>query len=120
MNLRRRAAAYFAASVLAAGLVTVITPSAAEAHGAMMQPGSRTYLCWQDGIDSTGQIIPVNPACKAATAISGTNVLYNWFSVLRSDGAGRMEASSPTGSSAPAATPTSPASTWPATGRSPT
>ncbi|WP_370879416.1 lytic polysaccharide monooxygenase [Catenuloplanes indicus] len=98
VNFRRRAAAYFAASVLAAGLVTVISPpSAAQAHGAMMRPGSRTYLCWQDGMDSTGQIVPQNSACRAATNISGTNVLYNWFSVLRSDGAGRMEGFIPDG-----------------------
>ena len=97
MNLRRRVGAYVAASILAVGLVTVISPPGAEAHGAMMKPGSRTYLCWQDGIDSTGQIIPQNSACRAATAISGTNVLYNWFSVLRSDGAGRMEGFIPDG-----------------------
>ena len=30
-----------------------------------------------------------NPACAAAVAKSGTNSLYNWFAVLRSDGAGR-------------------------------
>jgi predicted carbohydrate-binding protein with CBM5 and CBM33 domain len=97
VNLRRRVGAYFAASMLAVGLVTVIAPPAAEAHGAMMTPGSRTYLCWQDGLDATGQIIPQNPGCKAATNISGTNVLYNWFSVLRSDGAGRMEGFIPDG-----------------------
>ncbi|WP_033339339.1 lytic polysaccharide monooxygenase [Catenuloplanes japonicus] len=97
MNLRRRVGAYLAASMLAVGLAVVINPSGAEAHGAMMTPGARTYLCWQDGLDSTGQIIPQNSACKAATNISGTNVLYNWFSVLRSDGAGRMEGFIPDG-----------------------
>jgi len=68
-------------------LLLNVTP--AVAHGAMMKPGSRTYLCYIDGHSSTGQIIPQNPACGAAVSQGGTNPLYNWFSVLRSDGAGR-------------------------------
>ena len=54
-----------------------------------MAPGSRTYLCWQDGLSRTGEIKPNNPACSAAVAQSGANSLYNWFSVLRSDAGGR-------------------------------
>jgi predicted carbohydrate-binding protein with CBM5 and CBM33 domain len=61
----------------------------ASAHGAMMVPGSRTFLCWKDGLTPRGNIVPQNPACAAAVATSGDNSLYNWFSVLRSDGAGR-------------------------------
>ncbi|GAA4096155.1 lytic polysaccharide monooxygenase [Actinomadura miaoliensis] len=63
----------------------------------MMVPGSRTYLCWKDGLTSTGAIQPKNPACAAAVAQSGTNSLYNWFAVLRSDGAGRMRGFIPDG-----------------------
>ncbi|WP_093802611.1 lytic polysaccharide monooxygenase [Streptomyces sp. Wb2n-11] len=57
----------------------------------MMQPGSRTFLCWKDGLTPQGNIDPRNPACDAAVTQSGDNSLYNWFSVLRSDGGGRTE-----------------------------
>jgi chitin-binding protein len=69
----------------------------AMAHGAFMQPGSRTFLCWEDGLTSTGEIDPQNPACRAAVAQSGANSLYNWFAVLRSDGAGRTRGFVPDG-----------------------
>jgi predicted carbohydrate-binding protein with CBM5 and CBM33 domain len=62
-----------------------------------MAPGSRTYLCWKDGLNSTGAIVPRNPACAAAVAQSGTTSLYNWFAVLRSDGAGRTSGFIPDG-----------------------
>jgi predicted carbohydrate-binding protein with CBM5 and CBM33 domain len=86
----RRIVKYALVAVLAGAAGTLVAPSVAEAHGAMMAPGSRTYLCWRDGKTSTGQIIPQNPACAAAVAQSGATSLYNWFAVLRSDGAGRM------------------------------
>src|SRR5262245_39984546 len=54
-----------------------------------MFPAARTFMCYQDGIQPNGQIIPSNPACAAAVASTGTTPLYNWFAVLRSDGAGR-------------------------------
>jgi predicted carbohydrate-binding protein with CBM5 and CBM33 domain len=97
VKLLRRAAATAAVAVVAAGIVTVITPSAAQAHGAAMIPGSRTFLCWKDGLSSTGQIIPNNPACSAAVSQGGANTLYNWFSVLRSDAAGRTTGFVPDG-----------------------
>nr|WP_240972157.1 lytic polysaccharide monooxygenase [Microbispora sp. CL1-1] len=75
----------------------VVLASPASAHGAPMMPGSRTYLCWKDGTTSSGAIQPKNPACAAAVAKSGTNALYNWFAVLRSDGAGRMSGFIPDG-----------------------
>lgn len=62
-----------------------------------MKPGSRTFLCWQDGLTDTGESKPVNPACKAAQQVSGTTPFYNWFSVLRSDGAGRTRGFVPDG-----------------------
>jgi predicted carbohydrate-binding protein with CBM5 and CBM33 domain len=86
-----------AVTILATGTAVLIAPTAAGAHGAMMSPGSRTYLCWKDGQSSTGQMIPKNPACVAAVAQSGTNSLYNWFAVLRSDGAGRTSGFIPDG-----------------------
>jgi chitin-binding protein len=62
-----------------------------------MFPGSRTFLCWQDGLRENGQIIPYNPACANAVAQTGTTPLYNWFAVLRSDGAGRTAGFIPDG-----------------------
>jgi chitin-binding protein len=72
---------------VAALVATLFVASPASAHGAMMIPGSRTFLCYQDGITSTGQIVPRNPACQAAVAQSGTTPLYNWFAVGNRAGA---------------------------------
>ncbi len=75
----------------------LLNVSPASAHGAMMKPGSRTYLCWKDGRSQYGNIIPINPACGAAQAKGGDNAFYNWFSVLRSDGDGRTRGFIPDG-----------------------
>ncbi|GAA2876758.1 lytic polysaccharide monooxygenase [Streptosporangium fragile] len=82
---------------LTALLALVLVPQSASAHGAMMVPGSRTFFCWQDGLSPQGNIVPINPACSAAVARSGANSLYNWFGVLRSDGAGRTRGFIPDG-----------------------
>ncbi|MFD0903916.1 lytic polysaccharide monooxygenase [Actinomadura sediminis] len=97
MATRRRAV--LAGAVLGpAMLAGALLPAApASAHGAAMMPGGRTYLCWLDGLTETGQIVPQNPACAAAVAQSGTTSLYNWFAVLRSDGAGRTRGFIPDG-----------------------
>ncbi|MGI5160226.1 lytic polysaccharide monooxygenase auxiliary activity family 9 protein [Microbispora sp. CA-102843] len=84
-------------AALSALVSAVVLASPASAHGAPMMPGSRTYLCWKDGLTQNGAIQPKNPACAAAVAQSGTNSLYNWFAVLRSDGAGRMSGFIPDG-----------------------
>ncbi|MFD6568375.1 lytic polysaccharide monooxygenase [Micromonospora profundi] len=98
MNRSRTAALLTAAVTLALGAVALATtPEPAAAHGAAMTPGSRTYLCWQDGLSQTGEIRPNNPACSAAVAQSGANSLYNWFSVLRSDAGGRTTGFIPDG-----------------------
>lgn len=99
MRLRLRYKLLGAAAALglaAAGAVFVIAMPA-TAHGALQIPGSRTWLCYEDGLTQSGQIIPNNPACAAAVAQSGTNSLYNWFAVLRSDGAGRTRGFIPDG-----------------------
>jgi len=96
MKLRHVTALAMAALVVTTGLV-VLSSGPAQAHGAMLAPGSRTYLCWRDGLSETGQIIPHNPACAAAVAHSGATSLYNWFAVLRSDGAGRTSGFIPDG-----------------------
>jgi predicted carbohydrate-binding protein with CBM5 and CBM33 domain len=87
---RRKLLMYAAAALLAVGVGVVLMPTSASAHGTMMTPGSRTWMCYKDGKTSTGEIRPINPACAAAVAQSGTTSLYNWFAVLRSDGAGRV------------------------------
>lgn len=86
-----------AVTFMTALLAVVLIPQSASAHGAMMTPGSRTFFCWQDGLSPQGNIVPINPACSAAVAQSGANSLYNWFSVLRSDGAGRTQGFIPDG-----------------------
>jgi len=88
---------YAAAVLLAATVGVLVLPESASAHGAMMAPGSRTWLCYKDGKSSTGEIKPINPACAAAVAQSGVTALYNWFAVLRSDGAGRTSGFIPDG-----------------------
>ncbi|MGC4880489.1 lytic polysaccharide monooxygenase auxiliary activity family 9 protein [Micromonospora sp. DT43] len=98
MNRSRTAAVLTAALTLALGAVALASsPQPAAAHGAAMTPGSRTYLCWQDGLSQTGEVKPNNPACSAAVAQSGANSLYNWFSVLRSDAGGRTTGFIPDG-----------------------
>jgi len=78
----------WAVTVLMAVLgVTLLSASPVQAHGAMMIAGSRTFLCYEDGITSTGQIVPQNPACQTAVAQSGTTPLYNWFAVGNRSGA---------------------------------
>ncbi|MEU8239638.1 lytic polysaccharide monooxygenase [Actinoplanes missouriensis] len=80
----------------AAGVLAVQGP--AQAHGAIQVPGSRTWFCYQDGRNpQTGAIEPKNAACAAAVAQSGVTSLYNWFAVLRSDGAGRVSGFLPDG-----------------------
>ncbi len=111
------------AAALSALVSAVVLASPASAHGAPMMPGSRTYLCWKDGTTSSGAIQPKNPACAAAVAKGGTNALYNWFAVLRSDGAGRMSGFIPAGSCAAAArssTTSADSTSRATTGRSPT
>jgi chitin-binding protein len=97
MRIRTRLLIYAATAVLAATASTFAVATSASAHGAMMAPGSRTYLCWKDGLTANGAIQPRNAACAAAVAQSGVTALYNWFAVLRSDGAGRTAGFIPDG-----------------------
>ncbi|GAA2401762.1 chitin-binding protein [Catellatospora methionotrophica] len=93
-----KAAALAAAATLAAGLaLTMINPGTAAAHGALLTPGSRTYLCYLDGKSSTGEVKPTNGACQNAAAVGGTQPFYDWFGVLRSDGQGRTRGFIPDG-----------------------
>ncbi|WP_275477749.1 lytic polysaccharide monooxygenase [Herbidospora cretacea] len=83
-------------AALAALVAMVVASPSAQAHGATTNPASRTYACYVDGL-SGGQIIPKNPACAAAVAQGGTQPLYDWYGVLRSDGAGRTRGYIPDG-----------------------
>jgi len=75
------------AALAATVLTATLTTSPAAAHGAMQVIGSRTWLCYEDAITSTGEIVPKNSACQAAVAKSGTTPLYNWFAVGNRSGA---------------------------------
>jgi chitin-binding protein len=68
-------------AALCALAASVLFAAPASAHGAMEVAGSRTFLCYEDALTSTGQLVPQNPACQAAVAQSGTTPLYNWFAV---------------------------------------
>lgn len=73
------------------------TAGPADAHGAATLPGSRTYLCRIDGTSSGGDIEPKNSACAAAVQLGGKQPLWDWFGVLRGDGAGRTRGFIPDG-----------------------
>lgn len=91
--MRKRTRWGLGAAIAAALAASVVSAAPASAHGAMMMPGSRTFLCYEDGLTSTGQIIPQNPACQAAVASSGVTPLYNWFAVGNRSGATSGETS---------------------------
>jgi predicted carbohydrate-binding protein with CBM5 and CBM33 domain len=93
----RRLLTFGCAATLIPLSVSLLSAPPALAHGTMMKPGSRTFFCFRDGLTATGEIVPKNPACGAAVATSGVNSLYNWFGVLRSDGAGRTRGFIPDG-----------------------
>lgn len=86
-----------AVAVLLMGVIAVALAVPADAHGAPTRPGSRTYLCRIDGTHATGDIHPSNPACAEAVAIGGRQPLWDWFGVLRADGAGRTRGYIPDG-----------------------
>ena len=93
----RRAALGLALALSTAATITVLAAGSAQAHGSPTSPGSRTYLCYQDGLLAGGDLAPKNPECAKAVATGGTQPLYDWFAVLRSDGAGRTEGFIPNG-----------------------
>jgi predicted carbohydrate-binding protein with CBM5 and CBM33 domain len=97
LRLRHRLVLAAATAVLAAGAGALVAAQPAQAHGTMLIPGSRTWLCYQDALQPNGQLTANNPACAAALAKSGTTSLYNWFAVLRSDGNGRTRGFIPDG-----------------------
>lgn len=97
VKIRRATVGYSIVVGLVAAIVAALIPGTSFAHGAMLTPGSRTYLCYKDGLISTGEIQPTNAACQNALAVGGTQPFYDWFGVLRSDGAGRTRGFVPDG-----------------------
>ncbi len=91
-------------ALLTAGSVCAVSAQA-YAHGAAVSPGSRTYLCYTDGHWTGGDLDPRNAACKAAVALGGKQPLWDWFGVLRSDGAGRTRGFIPDGKLCSAGSP---------------
>ena len=64
--------------------------------------------------------MPENPACQAAVAAGGTQPLYDWYGVLRSDGGGRTHGYIPDGQLCSGGNPKyaaydAPRADWPAT-----
>jgi predicted carbohydrate-binding protein with CBM5 and CBM33 domain len=118
-NVARKAGMLAISLALLAVLVGVYisaspTPKA-EAHGAALNPASRTYTCYAEDPQN-----PTNPACQAAIAAGGTQPLYDWFGVLRSDGAGRTVGFIPDGQLCSGGNPKyaafdAPRTDWPAT-----
>ncbi|NUS65020.1 MAG: lytic polysaccharide monooxygenase, partial [Saccharothrix sp.] len=84
----------------AIGALLVQTSAPALAHGSMVWPGSRTYLCYQDGRAGSGggDLQPTNPACVAAVAQGGKQPLWDWYGNLISNAAGRHREIIPDGS----------------------
>ena len=115
MKHRLRLAVYVTATIVAAGVTALAIQSPAQAHGTPLIPGSRTWLCYRDGLTPQGNIVPQNPACAAAVAQTGTNALDNGFGVLRSDAGGQTTGSIPDGRLCSGTTPASTGSIWPAT-----
>jgi chitin-binding protein len=95
--VRKRKFLLFGVAMVAGLVMGLVSAAPAGAHGATMMPGSRTYLCYKHSRSSTGEIKPTNPGCLAAFQKAGANPYYNWFAVLRSDGAGRMAGFIPDG-----------------------
>lgn len=97
MKVKRKAFWISVAVGIVAAAAASLVPTVSFAHGAMLTPGSRTYLCYKDGLSSTGEIRPTNAACNNALAVGGAQPFYDWFGVLRSDGAGRTRGFVPDG-----------------------
>ncbi|MFI6349011.1 lytic polysaccharide monooxygenase [Streptomyces sp. NPDC050560] len=99
MRRRRRLSLLTTLATLLSALgLLLVGQGSAQAHGVAMMPGSRTYLCYKDGLaGGNGAMNPKNAACKAAVAQSGTNSLYNWFAVLDSNAGGKGEGYVPDG-----------------------
>ncbi|MCX2183415.1 lytic polysaccharide monooxygenase [Streptomyces sp. SKN60] len=79
------------AAVSAAALVS-LTPTAAQAHGAVFNPVSRIAACYAEGPESLDSQV-----CKDLVADSGTQPLYDWNEVNIANAADNHQAVIPDG-----------------------
>ncbi|MFB7863519.1 lytic polysaccharide monooxygenase [Streptomyces sp. NPDC056069] len=80
------------AALSAAAALTALTPTAAQAHGAVFDPVSRIAACYAEGPES-----PDSQVCKDLVADSGTQPLYDWNEVNIANADGRHQAVIPDG-----------------------
>ncbi|CAL9338899.1 Chitin-binding protein CbpD [Actinosynnema sp. ALI-1.44] len=85
-------------AVFAAGLVALITPGVAGAHGSVTDPPSRNYGCWQRwGSDhlnpNMGQ---TDPMCAQAWK-TDPNAMWNWNGLYRNGVGGNHQGALPNG-----------------------
>ncbi|MET9953455.1 lytic polysaccharide monooxygenase [Streptomyces sp. NPDC006339] len=88
----RRTPAALVAALSAAAALTALTPTAAQAHGAVFDPVSRIAACYAEGPES-----PDSPVCKDLVADSGTQPLYDWNEVNIANADGNHRALIPDG-----------------------
>ncbi|MFJ7064895.1 lytic polysaccharide monooxygenase [Streptomyces sp. NPDC101115] len=88
----RRAAAASALTAAGAAALVSLTPTAAQAHGAVFNPVSRVAACYAEGPES-----PDSPVCKDLVADSGTQPLYDWNEVNIANADGNHQALIPDG-----------------------
>ncbi|MFF0749991.1 lytic polysaccharide monooxygenase [Streptomyces sp. NPDC004267] len=86
MPSSRRIPALVAAAASAAAALTALTPTVAQAHGAVFNPVSRIAACYAEGPET-----PKSQVCKDLVADSGTQPLYDWneVNIANADGNSR-------------------------------
>ncbi|MGF1647512.1 MAG: lytic polysaccharide monooxygenase [Kineosporiaceae bacterium] len=90
MRARIKIHASAAAVVLGVTGAVVILTGPAQAHGTAFNPGSRTWLCYVNGLRQSGEMVPTNPACADVAAVD-RNVMYSWYSTFHPASDGRRE-----------------------------
>ncbi|GAA4937744.1 lytic polysaccharide monooxygenase [Streptomonospora halophila] len=98
MNLARRITLIGGAAVLASGFAVALPAEPAAAHGGFTFPATRTYACYQDGLEggNGGSLNPQNPMCQEALEYS-SYPFWNWFGNLISDAGDRHREIIPNG-----------------------
>ncbi|MGW5422535.1 lytic polysaccharide monooxygenase auxiliary activity family 9 protein [Streptomyces sp. NPDC003943] len=92
MPSSRRIPALVAAAASAAAALTALTPTVAQAHGAVFNPVSRIAACYAEGPET-----PKSQVCKDLVADSGTQPLYDWNEVNIANADGNHQALIPDG-----------------------
>src|SRR5689334_21799309 len=94
----RRRFAFPAVIVLAAALLSVVTPGTANAHGTTVDPASRNYGCWARwGNQFQNPAMQTqDPMCWQALQ-TDTNAMWNWNGLYRENVAGNHQGVVPNG-----------------------